>query len=136
MDTQEKVRHICDILKTLGEPGSAKQIADILAMCPSTITRYMNGEIEARGSAKDAIDTFYRVLVNSTDGNQEAKKILEAALGQHGLLRMGIGGALIALGMTWLIRNPRSVLNEPETLHREDREPTRTRTSSKRARKA
>lgn len=118
MDTQEKIRRICDMLQTLGEPGSAKQLAGILSMCPETIVRYLNGRVTTpKDATRESIDVFYRILVSSINGNQDARRVLDAALGQHGLLRMGLGGVLITLGMTWLVRdqNVDAKLNESQS---------------------
>lgn len=103
MNTQEKVQRICEILQTLGQPGTASQLAFILNMCPSTITRYLSGEIAPRSkSTQDSIGFLHKILVESVNGNQQAKTVLDAIIGHRGLARMGVGGAVVALGMTWL----------------------------------
>lgn len=105
MTIQEKVNRICEILKVLGEPGSAAQLAQILQLCPSTIARYMSGEVEPRAGSRESIDVLYRILLESQDGNDQAKRVLTAVIGNHGLLRLGVGGAMVALGMTWLVHD-------------------------------
>ncbi len=105
MTPQEKVQRICEILKTLGEEGSASQLAHILAVCPTTVVRYINGTINPRSGARESIDVLYRVLQGAHEGNNQAQQILEAVLGQSGLIRMGLGGVLIAGGMAWLVKD-------------------------------
>jgi len=130
MNTQEKVKRICEMLQTLGEPGSAKQLAEILAMCPTTIMRYLDEtSTHPKKSTMESIDTFYRIMASAVNGNQDARRVLDAALGQEGLLRMGLKGALIALGMTWLVRDP--VIDARFSQHPE---PTQARKASKKDR--
>jgi hypothetical protein len=106
MTTQEKVQRICEILQALGQPGSVRQLAFILNTCPSTIGRYLSGEIAPRSQeTQESISFLHRILTESVNGNQQAKTVLDACIGQRGLVRMGLGGAVIALGMTWLARS-------------------------------
>jgi hypothetical protein len=143
MTTQEKIQQICEILRTLGEPGSAYQIAQMLSVYPSTIVRYLSGEIKPHSKMSDSIDTLHRVLLQSQQGNEQARRVLDAILGTKGLARTGVGGILMAIGMTWLVNDPHALSSgvnpcassaeDPAT--RNDTSPRKTSSRRTRARK-
>ncbi len=108
MDTQEKIQRICEILQELGQPGSAQQLAYIFSVCPSTVARYLAGEIQPRPHMQGSIDFLHNILTETVNGNQQARRIVDAVLGQRGLVHMGLGGAVVMLGMSWLVSDESS----------------------------
>ena len=53
----------------------------------------------------DSLSLLYRTVVVADNGNQQARKILDALLdfSGAGLLGLGFAGILVAAGMGWLI---------------------------------
>lgn len=105
MDTAIKLEKICQSLKARGEPGTLYQIARLLGVAPSTVTRWSKGQTNPRGKAAEALDVLYRTVVQAEKGNPEAANMLGAFLGGAGaaLLGLGLGGVLIAAGLGWII---------------------------------
>lgn len=105
MTAAEKIERICRTLEERGEPGSYHQVARLLGVAPSTVSRWAGGESTPRGKQAESLDLLYRTVVAADHGNPDAIKILGAVLGAAGagLLGMGVGGVLIAAGLGWLL---------------------------------
>lgn len=102
---KRKIECICEVLQSRGEPGTCYQVARLLDVSPSTVTRWVAGTATPRGRQSEALDLLYNTVVQVNRGNEEADKILGALLGGlgAGLLGLGVGGILIAAGLGWVI---------------------------------
>lgn len=96
---------VCEKLQQRGEVGSYHQVARLLGVAPSTVSRWASGESVPRGKQAEGLDLLYKTLSAADDGNTDAKRILGAVLGVAGagLLGLGLGGILIASGLGWLL---------------------------------
>ena len=105
MDVEEKICRISLALRKRGLPGTDSQIARLLRVSPSTVQRWRKGNAEPRGRTAEAVDVLHRTVVQADEGNEDANKILVAFLGATGaaLLGFGVGGALIAAGLGWIL---------------------------------
>ena len=105
MNAKDKISAICSSLQDRGEPGTPSQIARLLHVAPSTVSRWINETAVPRGRQAEALDLLYRTVINAEQGNPDAKKILGMVLGAAGagLLGLGLGGVLIAAGLGWIL---------------------------------
>ena len=104
MDVPGKVEHIRKGLEARGESGSYSQVARLLDVSPSTVSRWVKGVMPTNRQF-ERLNLLYRTVCEAEEGNEDAKKILGALLGVAGasLLGLGVGGILIAAGLGWLI---------------------------------
>ena len=65
-----KVYGVSQALIRRGEPGTAYQIAGMLGVAPSTVTRWSAGA-EPRGKHAVALDMLHRTLVKAEAGNAD-----------------------------------------------------------------
>jgi transcriptional regulator with XRE-family HTH domain len=105
MHAVKKLQRISAALQDRGEPGNAAQIARLLNVSPSTVGRWLSGEVAPRGKQAESLKLLHRTVVQADDGNRDAKKILGMLLGGAGagLLGLGLGGVLIAAGLGWVL---------------------------------
>ena len=108
MNASQKISAIIDGLERRGKPGTLTQVARLLNVAPSTVSRWFSGVVEPKGRQLEALDLLYRTVVQANQDNPDAKKILGAILGGlgAGLLGIGVGGILIAAGLGWLLSDP------------------------------
>lgn len=105
MSPQQKLKRICQVLQTRGEPGTPYQVANLLQVSPSTVLRWAKGAAVPQGKTAERLDLLYRTIVHADKGNKDANNILASILGGAGagLLGLGVGGILIAAGLAWIL---------------------------------
>lgn len=105
MDIAMTVGLICDALKERGEPGTLSQVARLLDVSPSTVTRWVAGETRPTAKQIERLELLDRTIRHAESGNPDAKRILAALLSGTGarLLGLGLTGILIAAGLAWLV---------------------------------
>lgn len=106
----KKLRKIYDALEKRGKSGTAYQVAKMLNVSPSTVSRWENGESEPKGKNAEALNLLYKTIVEAEKGDDQANHILSSLLGAGaaGLLGLGLGGILIAAGLSWLLSEEKS----------------------------
>lgn len=109
MTAEDQLRRICEGLAQRGEPGSLNQVARLLDVAPSTVSRWSSGETTPTARQQERLTLLYRTVCEAEKGNQDADQILGALLGAAGagLLGLGMGGILIAAGLGWLMGDER-----------------------------
>ena len=105
INAKTKIERISEALQSRNEPGTLYQIAKLLDVVPSTVSRWHSGASAPRGRQAESLDLLYNTVVKADTGNPEAYKILAALLGGvgAGLLGLGVGGVLIAAGLGWIL---------------------------------
>ncbi|GEM_PF-6601632 len=108
MSTAEKIAYVAKALQRRGQAGSLAQIARLLGVSPSTVTRWIANDTVPNRSQQEKLDLLFRTIVNADQGNEDAGRILGSLLGAAGagLLGLGTGGILIAAGLGWLMSDP------------------------------
>ena len=120
MTNSERLQKIQEILKSQNIPGKPIHLAKMLDVAPSSLSRWLKGEVEPRGKQKERIDILYRIVCEVENENPTAKKILHklvkpvglgasVGIGMAGMigtiapLSLGIAGVLFAAGLGWLL---------------------------------
>lgn len=105
MDTTQRVKKISNALQKRGEPGSLSQLARLLDVSPSTVSRWAAGDTHPTGKQNERLELLYRTICYAEGGNEDAKRILAALLAGTGarLLGLGLTGVVIAAGLAWLV---------------------------------
>ena len=105
MSASEKLDRIYEGLKAKNQPGTAYQVAKLLNVAPSTVSRWERGLAQPQGRSAEALDLLYRTVCEAQRGNEDADQILVSILTATGagLLGLGVGGILIAAGLGWIL---------------------------------
>ena len=120
MTNSDRLQKIQKVLSSQNIPGKPIHLAKILDVAPSSLSRWLKGEVEPRGKQKERIDILYRIVCEVEKGNPTAKELLPklvkpvgfsavASAGIAGLvgmvtpLSLGMVGVLFAAGLGWLL---------------------------------
>lgn len=112
----ERLQKIQRVLESQNIPAKPIHLAKILDVAPSSLYRWLNGEMEPRGKQKERVDILYRIACEVEKNNSTAEKILRRlikpvgyGMGMAGIasvvapLSLGIAGVLFAAGLGWLL---------------------------------
>lgn len=100
------IERIQAVLTARGQPGTPYQIARMLSVAPSTVSRWLSGVATPRGRQEESLTLLYRTAVETQNGNEEAATILKKVavpIAGAALLGLGLPGVLMAAGLGWLL---------------------------------
>lgn len=105
METKKRIERIQKSLRQMGIPARPADLAKMLDVAPSSLSRWLGGE-EAKGKQKEKIDLLYRTVIEADADNTTAKRMIaqfSRPMAGMGLLATGLLGALTAAGLGWLL---------------------------------
>ena len=113
MTISEQLQKIQAVLKNQNIPAKPINLAKILGVSPSSLSRWLNDEVDPREKQKERIDILYRIACEVENENPTSKKILlklikplgfgMGTIGAVAPLTLGIAGVLSAAGLGWLL---------------------------------
>ena len=120
MTYSDRLQKVQKVFTSQNIPSKPSHLAKILGVAPSSLSRWLKGEVEPRGKQKERIDILYRMVCEVENGNPEAKKLLPklvkplgfGGVGSAGIagfvgmvtpLSLGMAGVLFAAGLGWLL---------------------------------
>ena len=120
METKKRLKRIQKFLMQSDLPARPAQLAKILGVAPSSLTRWLGGE-EAKGKQREKIDMLYRTVLEAEAENPLAMRMVAQfarPIAGVGLLATGLIGAVAAAGLGWLLADKEDAEtdNETETL--------------------
>lgn len=105
MKTKERLERIQKSLTQMGIPTRPADLAKMLHVAPSSLSRWLGGE-EAKGKQREKIDLLYRTVLKAADDDKTAKRMIERfsrPVAGVGILATGLIGAVAAAGLDWLL---------------------------------
>ena len=103
-ETQKRLEKIQKSLGQQGIPSKPANLAKILGVASSSVSRWLSGE-EAKGKQREKIDMLHRTVLEAEAENPIAKRMIAQFLPTAGvgLLASGLVGAITAAGLGWLL---------------------------------
>ena len=105
METKKRLERIQKSLMQMGIPARPADLAKMLDVAPSSLSRWLGGE-EAKGKQKEKIDLLYRTVLEAAAENPTAKRMIaqfSRPVAGVGILATGLIGAVAAAGLGWLL---------------------------------
>ena len=105
METKERLERIQKSLMQMGIPARPADLAKMLHVAPSSLSRWLSGE-EAKGKQREKIDLLYRTVLEAAAENPTAKRMIaqfSRPVAGVGILATGLIGAVAAAGLGWLL---------------------------------
>jgi len=137
MNVRQRIKQISEAMKKMGHSGSAYQIANLLGVSQSTISRWINSRqeyIRSRHISK-ALSTLEKITEKAICGSQNAKDTLNGHFDKtKTTIAEQLEAAVMVVGMAWLFKDEPATedTDKKETHPHQSKPKAQQRTSQRR----